>query len=41
MMQILPLVSVLFGVLHFHFIFNFLDMVAPQLEKTDLQGTMQ
>ena len=22
----------------FHFIFNFLGMVAPQLEKTDLQG---
>ena len=28
--------------IHFHFfIFNFLGMVAPQLEKTDLQGAMQ
>ena len=26
---------------HFISVFNFLGMVAPQLEKTDLQGAMQ
>ena len=31
----------MYNAISFHFIFNFLGMVAPQLEKTDLQGAMQ